>query len=194
MGLEALLENVARDATRQARGILAEARDEAKRLVREAEERVAEELERRLERRETELRRSAARRLAAAEREALELELGARERYFERIFEAVRERLSAPQSSDLLRAGLASRLARLLIYLPDRPATIHCWAGIAPDVERAIGGLEGVKVEPDAASPSALTAEAGGGAVLVDESLERRLDTIAGALRIELAKEAPEQA
>ena len=193
MGLEALLENVARDATRQARGILAEARDEARLLLCEAEERVAKELGSRLQRRETELRRSAARRLAAAEREARELELGARERYFERVFEAVRERLSAPQSSDLLRAGLAPRLARLLTYLPDRPAAIHCWAGIATDVEAAIEGLEGVKVVPDAASPTGLTAESGGGAVLVDDSLERRLDTIAEALRIELAREAPEQ-
>lgn len=194
MSLQALLENVVHDAVRQARGVLAEARDDARRIVREAEEHVAEELGSRLQRREMELRRAAERRLAAVEREAREVELKARERYFERVFHAVRQRLAEPESSDLLRAGLAPRVAQLLTYLPDRSIVIHCCAAIVPDLQAAVENLEGVDVVPDTESPTRLTLEAGEGVVRIDDSLERRLEAIAKELRIELSREVSEEA
>lgn len=193
MSLEALLDDVARDAGRQARGILAQARDEARRIVREAEERVAEELGNRLQGRETDLRQAAARRLAVAEREARAFELGARERYFKRVFAAVRVRLAAPKSCNLLRTGLGLRVTRLLTYVPQRPVTFHCWPAMAPEVQEALGDLDGVDVLPDAVSPTGLTLEGCAGAVQIDDSLERRLDALAKALRIELAREVPEE-
>ncbi len=193
MSLEALLERVARDARLQARGILADAREEARRLVREAEERVARELEARLKKTETNLRRDAARRLVAAEQEGRATELAARERYFERVFEVVRERLEGPESIELLRYELRSRLARLLSYAPDRPAAIHCSPALAPEIEKAIENEDGIGVMPDGASSTSLAVEARAGALLVDDSLERRLEAMVPALRIELAREVGEE-
>lgn len=193
MALDELLQTVAKEAQSQARDILTDARGEASRLIREAEERIGNELDTRLKESAAELHRIAARHIGAARRESQALELQARERFFDRVFAAIRKQLGSRQVAEALATNLAPRLERLLAYLPDRPLSIHCAPEMHSAVTAALTDLEGIAVEGDASSPGTLRLEAGGGTVSIDDSLERRLESMWPELRIELAREVPNE-
>ncbi|HKI85577.1 MAG TPA: hypothetical protein VKA53_02415 [Thermoanaerobaculia bacterium] len=193
MALDELLRTVSKEARRQARSILIEARGEARRLVRDAEERIGSELETRLKGSAAKFRRVAARDIAVAHRESRALELAARERFFERVFTAARNQLGSRAVCEALATNFAPRLERLLAYAPEGDVVIHATTATLSAVTAMVGDRKGIEFEADDSSPGALRLEACGGRVLIDDSLERRLETMRPEFRIELAREVPDE-
>lgn len=175
MGLEQLLVALERDAQAQVEDVLAQGRAAADAIASrsaaalEARRRDAERIRDRGERELTE------RALTGARRDARRAVLTAQRDLLERVFTAVRHRLPAAAAGAAFAATVPGRMAAALAALGQEPAVIRCTPSLVPLLQPLVPAGR-ASVAADRASGSGFTAATQDGAVVVDETLETRLE------------------
>ena len=192
MALDHLLAALERDARSQAEARLKRARDEASALLEENRVRLAQERAAGLEALEAELRESAGLRLVEARRAALRKILVARQRLFERVLETARGRLREAQDDETFRAALPETIAGMLEFVGDRPAVLSCPAALRDAVTSAVRDRKGVTVSVDATIVAGARVGTLDGAVVVDGTLEARLEEMRPVLMLGMLRDLEE--
>ncbi|HEU5169276.1 MAG TPA: hypothetical protein VFU46_01990 [Gemmatimonadales bacterium] len=171
MALADLLDTLERDAEGRAAARMAAARAEADRLTAEARERLERRRAAALAEREGELWAAAASEIELARREAVREVLLAREAALERVFARARELLAA-RAAD--------------------PALAPEWDRDAADALTFLGGREAVTRRPP--EVAGVRVAALDGSIVIDGTLEGRLERLRSRLAIEVARrlETPE--
>lgn len=183
MPLEHLLSALEREARAQADALLAEARATAAQIAREAEERLAQRRGAVLGARAAELRRAAAAALAEVRWNGRRAVLEARQRLLDRVFAAAHALFAGAVAGEAYGAALPAHLTEALRSVGDEPAVIRCPAALAPRVRAAVAGREQVTVDADPAARPGIVVVTRDGAIVVDNTLEGRLER----LRLRLA-------
>jgi vacuolar-type H+-ATPase subunit E/Vma4 len=181
MGLEQLLDALERDAGAEIERVLAAGRAEADRIATAA----AADRDRRrraaAQDRERQQRELSEHGLGDTRRAARRTVLEAQHALLQRVFQAVRARLPAAAASPAFGQTLPDRLKAALAALGDEAAVIHCTDPLASSLKSCLPGKRATIVA-DLTCGSGFTVATGDGAVLVDETLEARLERQRSAL------------
>lgn len=200
MGIEALVARLEAEAEREADALLAEARDRAAAIRREAGREARDREERWRHRREEELRSESEGRVAEARRRARRQVLEAREELLADVRLEACRRLEGDRALEAYRAQAPSRLAAALSYLGGRAAVVRYRPGLSADLRpTADRGREGsgrgdgvpaLEVEDDPGAPVGLVVRAADGSIVVDDTLAERLRRAWDELAVELVAAA----
>lgn len=192
MSLESLLEAVRTAAEARADEVLERARAEAAEILSAARERARKERDEHRARIEEEARAETRLRLAEVRRDARERVLTARTRGLDRIFDAVRPRLSAATGSEDHRESLPRILSSALEHVEGDGAVVRCSPGLAEALEEALSRTERsgaeLEVEEDPAVETGFRIVASSGGLEVDASLDGALRRLRPRLAIELVR------
>ena len=139
-----------------------------------------------LDAREAELRGATAAALGEAQRAARKTELEARDQLLTRVFDTARAMLPAALSGDTYRAALPGHVAEALHAVGDEPAVIHCPESLRDAVRMAVADRRELTIACDAAARPGVTATTRDRAVVVDNTLEGRLERLRPRLAIEV--------
>ena len=170
MSLQALLAHLTDTAEQEADALLQAARERARAIDRESEERISRRRNTELARLDEEQRRAVARETAAAEQEHLRSVLQERAQVLDRILERAVTRLgsmSAPQYA----AAIPKLVASSLEYLEGLPVIVQCRPDAEPLVRQLCGDFPEVQVQPDCTALAGIRAESADRAILVDNTL-----------------------
>jgi len=184
--IDHLLAALEREAAGQADALLAAARADADRITRDVEARLARQQSEVLDARARELRGAAQGALGETQRAARKTALEARDRFLARVFEAARAMLPAALGSDAYRAALPGHVADALHAVGDEPAVIHCPESLGDAVRTAVADRKQLVVTCDAAARPGVTVTTRDGAVVVDNTLEGRLERLRQRLAIQV--------
>jgi vacuolar-type H+-ATPase subunit E/Vma4 len=189
VGSEALRAVIESEGRARAAAILRAAEEEASRLRTEAAARARQRHEDALREEEAALRRDAETRTAAARARARKRVLEARDEFLARVFALAGEALSAEIEKPAARAELLARLEHALSLMPpESPVLVAASTGVAPWLEAALAGRDGVRVESDPELPAGFRVVGAGGAIVIDAPLVRLLEASRPALAIELLR------
>jgi vacuolar-type H+-ATPase subunit E/Vma4 len=173
--LEQLLDALERDARAEIERVLADSRSEAERIAAAA----ATERDRRrhaaAQDRERDRRTLTERGLSDARRAARRAVLEAQQVLLERVFAASRARLPAAVDSADFEEAVPARVSAALVALGNEPAAIHCPEALVETLKRHVAA-DRATVVVDPACGSGFTVATADGSVLVDETLETRLE------------------
>ena len=183
--LDHLLAALEREATGQGDAVRAAARAEADRITADAEARLARRRSDTLGARTAELRGEAEQALGEARRSGRKAVLQARERFLARVFDAARGMLPAALESSAYRTALPGHVADAVRAVGDEPAVIRCPAALREAVRSAVLGRTQLSVESDA-THLGVTVTTADGAVIVDNTLEGRLERLRPQLAIQV--------
>lgn len=184
--IDHLLAALEREAAQQVAALRAGAEAEAARITQEADAHLAHRKQDALGAREAELRGAAETAVGAARGTARRLMLEARERFLGRVFDSARAMFPAALASEAFQTALPRHVAEALRPLSGEPTVIRCPAALGDAVRRAAAGREGVTVESDPQARAGITAETPEHAILVDNSLEARLERLRPRLAIDV--------
>lgn len=198
MGIEALVARLESEAEREADALLAEARDRAARIRREAEREARSREERWREGRERELRSESESRVAESRRRARRQVLEAREELLADVRREAERRMEGDSALEEYRLQAPERLSTALSYLGSRDAVVRCRPGLASDLPRGGGGerdgagdaAPGLEVEEDPGAPVGLVVLAADGSIRVDDTLAARLRRTWDDLAVEVVAAA----
>ena len=186
MALDQLLRTLEDEARTRMEEVLGRARAEATALREAADAARTARREATLRARELELRAGVARELEVARRAATRRVLEARARALDRIRRAAEARLAGRAGDPALLPRLRAELADGLGYLGEGPVVIEASEALLPDLRRAMNGRPEVTFV--AGTTGGLVLRAADGSLVVDASLETRLDRAWPALSIELVR------
>jgi len=188
MGIDAL--RAALEAEGAAR--VARVREEAEAEVARLRERAEAEASRRrrafLEREGARLRREAAARVAKARTEAQRRVLEARDAILDQLFARAAAELPSAAESAGCHEALVARAHQALAHMPEGAVTITGSPGVLPVLERAFAGRAAVRLEGDPELPAGFRVTGARGALIVDATLEKRLELERPRLAIELLR------
>lgn len=200
MGIEALVARLEAEAEREADALLAEARDRAATIRREAGREARDREERWRDRREGELRSESEGRVAEARRRARRQVLEAREELLADVRLEARRRLEGDRALEAYRVQASTRLSAALAYLGERDAVVRCRPGLSADLRPAAdedregagrgGGVPALEVEDDPGAPVGLVVRAADGSIVVDDTLAERLRRAWDDLAVEVVAAA----
>ena len=192
--IDHLLAALEREAAQQVAAVRAASESEAARISGDSDARLARRKREALGAREAELRGAAEAAIGAARRTARRAVLEARARFLGRVFDAARAIFPATLDTDAYRAALPEHVAEALRALSDEAAVIRCPPGLSEIVRRAAGDRKGVTVRGDPGALPGVTATSSDGAIVVDNTLDGRLDRLRSELAIELLARVAEDA
>lgn len=184
MALENLLAALERDARSQAQERLERARREADVLLTEGRARIARERSEGLDALEAEQRARSQRRILDARRAALRKSLEARQRMLDDVLREALRRLTEAQRSRAFQDSLPGAIAEALAFVGAEPAIVSCPAAIGDEVKNALGDRPGVTLRIDPAIAAGVRIETTDGALVVDGTLEARLEQLRPHLQI----------
>lgn len=190
MALDELLRTLEDEARTRMEDVLGRARAEATALREAAAAGRTARREATLRARELELRAGAARELEAARRGATRRVLEARAGALHRIRRAAASGLARRAGDPALLPRLRGELADGLGYMGEGPVVIEASEALLPDLRRAMNGRPDVTFV--AGPAGGLVLRAADGSLVVDASLETRLDRAWPALAIELVRRMEE--
>jgi vacuolar-type H+-ATPase subunit E/Vma4 len=173
-----------REAGAECERMLGDARAEAERIGREADARRADERTRALSAEETMVRAAAESRLASARRAARRRTLEGQRRLVDRVLATAALLLPAAAA----RPDVLGRLIDDALTYADGPTILRCPPALAGATRARVADREDVTVEVAADARSGATAIVRGGAVIVDATLEGRLELAAAELAIEIRR------
>ncbi len=185
MAIEQLLAVLEQDAEAERQTILAEARSEADRIRREAAERATERRAQLLAPRERAWRQAAALAVEEARQQGRTEILAARAGLLDRIFAMVRSRLPAMLRDSRYHGALADQLADALTYVGDQPCIVRCPPPIGDTLRSITAGREAVTVVEDPNAPPGFTVRSPEDRVVVDQTLEGRLERLQSILALQ---------
>lgn len=175
MGLPHLLEALERDATGEIARLRAAAETEAARITAESAATMAERRRLALDESDRHRRREVERALTVARRAALRAVLEARQRFFDRVFDAVAQQLPAALQLQSYRESLPAALERALVALGNGPLVIRCTPAILPLLE-GLKHRDDVTIVADTKVGNGFLVSVADGAVEVLDTLEERLE------------------
>jgi vacuolar-type H+-ATPase subunit E/Vma4 len=183
MALDQLLAVLSREAEAEADAIRGAAQADARSLL----ERCGAELtERRLQQAralEAERQNAIAFALVAARRAARRDELLARERLLNRVLRLAADRFPEAVRNPVFRATLPALVAQALECLADRPGTIRCHPGLMDEISRLLTDRPGVRLLADPACGTGFRLTSDDGPLVIDATLEDRVERLDRRLR-----------
>lgn len=179
-------------AEQTAESIMAGAREDAERLATEADRRIEERRQAVLGKRDRELRAEARAKLAAERHAAMRSVLLAKAKVVERVLEEARTRLSEAARSRAYASTLDAELQQALSFVEQEGVVVQCPEDLKTAVREAARGLPNVSVEADPRVDTGFKVVGNQGLVVVDGTLEARLDRLAPRLAIEIHKRLEE--
>lgn len=180
-------------AERSAQSIMAEAHAEAERLTAETERQIEERRRTVLGKQDRELRSEAHAKLAAERHAAMRAVLLAKARVIERVLEGARARLPEAVRSNAYTSRLGRELTNAIAFVGEQGAVVRCSGGLRPAVLEAIRELPNVTVESESDADSGFRVVSTSGSVVVDATLETRLERLASSLAIEIHERLQER-
>lgn len=184
--IDHLLTALEREAAQQVAALRAAAEEEAARITHDADTRLAGRKRDALSAKEAELRGAAEAAVGAARRRARRGVLEARERFLTRVFDAARAMFPAALASDAFAAALPRLVTEALHPLSGEPTVIRCPATLGDAVRQATRGRERLAIECSPDAPPGITAATTDGAILVDNTLQGRLDRLRPQLTVDV--------
>lgn len=175
-------------AEQTSEAIVADAREEAARLIAEANELVEARRSRVLRSKEEAHRSKARADIAAARHEAMRAVLLAKTRVADRILAAAKARLEAAARSEPYLAALSDELEEALAFVGEDGAVVRCSQVIESSVRDAVGARTNVRIERLTEGATGFIATGADGSVRIDGTLETRLERMRAALSIEIHK------
>lgn len=191
-GLDPLLEELERAASRELAARREAACAEAERIRQATAVRAAERRAQALRECEARVRVEHEGALAEARRAAQARLLDARWGLVDRVLTAALAELPALAERAASDAVLVERTKEVLSYLGDAPAVLHAAPALATRVQHVLAGRDAVRVETDPGALTGLRAVSADGRVVVDDTLEARLRRMRAALAIEIMRAAEE--
>jgi vacuolar-type H+-ATPase subunit E/Vma4 len=189
VGADALRAAIEAEGSARIAAILRGAELEASLLRREASSKARQRQSDELRDLEAQLRHEANARIAEARAEARKQVLDAREAFIRRVFDGAREAVSSEAEASALHAAWIARAERALDHMPpDGPIVFTCSSAVAPLLEPALVGREGVRVESDPELPAGFRATGPNGAVVVDATFPSLLEMDRPLLAIEVLR------
>lgn len=192
MALEHLLDALEREAQSQAQERLEGARRAADALLDKGRARMARERTERLGALEAELRDRSQTRLLDARRVARRKVLEARQGMFDRILREALRRLPEAQRTQVFQDSLPGVIAEALKFVGAEPVIVSCPAALGDEVRRALGNRPGVTVRIDPATATGVRVETADGGLIVDCTLEGRLEQLRPHFLIEVLRDLEE--
>jgi vacuolar-type H+-ATPase subunit E/Vma4 len=177
-----LLATLTADAEVEAHAVVERARTEAVRITAESDSQRAAELERRKAKRAEDRSGHEGSLRMAEKRKAGQAALGARQRVVERVVAAARALLADAATDE----WLANDLERVLAYVPPGKATIRCAPRAAAKVKRLVSERGDITVEGTAGITAGVLVETADHRLLVDGTLDSRLERMRAALAIDI--------
>jgi len=184
--IDRLLAALEREAAQEVGALRAAAETEAARIAQDADARVARRKREALGAREAALRATVETAIGTARRTARRGVLEARERVLGRVFDAARAMFPAALASDAFRVALPRHVAEALRPLSDEPAVITCPAALGDAVRRETRGRKNLTVEIAPAARPGITAATADRIILVDNTLEGRLERLRPQLTVDV--------
>ena len=177
-----------RRAEETSEAIAADAREEAARLIAEANELVEARRSKVLRSKEEAYRSKARADIAAARHEAMRAVLLAKTRIADRILEAAKARLEDAARSEPYLAALSNELEKALAFVGEDGAVVRCSRTVESSVRDVIGARANLRIERLTEGATGFVAIGADGSVRVDGTLETRLERMRAALSIEIHK------
>lgn len=179
-------------AERTAQEILAEARARADRIEAEADRQIEEKRHAVLTKKDRELQNEARAKVAAARHAAMRAVLLAKAEVVNRVLENAKARLPAAAQSRAYRSGLERELREAAAFLGEDGGVVRCSKTLEPALREAARELAKLSVRTDDEVKSGFQVVGANGSVVVDATLETRLDRLASTLGIEIHKRLEE--
>lgn len=175
-------------AERTAESIMTEARAEADRIQSDADLQIEETRRAVLTKKDRELQVEARAKVAAARHVAMRAVLLAKTKVVDRVLQEARSRLPEAARSRTYRSTLGRELAEAAAFVGEEGGVVHCSEELAPAVREAVRGLPNLSVQTQREGASGFRIVGIDGSVVVDGTLETRLDRLASTLAIEIHK------
>ena len=185
MALRELLATMERESSAQAEEIRQAAIRRAESMTAEGKTRLGGRREDAVQARALELRQESNRVLGEARRRVRAEVLTLQQEILQRIRREAVSRLPGLIPHEAIRSRLSAELTRARTYLAPGPLTVRVSSGLASHFSG--NGHPGLAVTSDPTILSGFTVSSADGAVMVDETLEHRLDAMWPSLAIELA-------
>ncbi len=179
-------------AEKTAESLMTSARNEADRIREDAERRIEERRSAVLGKKDRELRDQARQQVAAARHAAMRSVLVAKAQVVERVLEEARSRLPAAAQSEAYRAGLKGEIEDAVAFIGNHRGEVRCSPPLRSAIEEASQGLPHLSVEAADDVGSGFRLLGDEGSVVVDATLETRLERLASTLAIEIHKRLEE--
>jgi len=179
-------------AERTAESIMAEARAEADRLTEEAGRRIEEQRQAVLQKEDREFRAEAHVQVAAQRHAAMRAVLLAKASVVDRVLEEARTRLPEAVRSEAYTSMLGRELGDALAFVGEQGAVVRCSEVLRPAMLEQARALPNVSVETEPTGDSGFRVVGQDQSVVVDSTLETRLDRLASTLAIEIHKRLEE--
>lgn len=189
MGSYELRAAIEAEADARVSEILRSAESEASKLRSDASARVTSRRDEELRVLEVELRRDANARIAKGRLEARKQLLDARDEFIHRVFSSAKEELTGEADTAISEDSMVARAHLALGHLPpDDPIVFTCSSSVAPALEAAVAGREGIRVECDPDLPTGFRVTGANGAIVVDATLVGLLERSRPMLAIEILR------
>lgn len=179
-------------AERSVESIMDEAKAEADRLASEAEARIEDERRTVLGKKDRELRTEARVKVAAERHAAMRAVLLAKVKVVDRVLDEARRRLPEAARSRAYASALARELQDAFAFVGEQGAVVRCSEESKQAVLEATRDLPNVSVEADEDADSGFKMIGKRGSLVVDGTLETRLDRLSSILAIEIHKRLEE--
>ena len=179
-------------AERNVESIMDEAKAEADRLASQAETRIEDERRAVLGKKDRELRAEARVKVAAERHAAMRAVLLAKVEVVDRVLDEARRRLPEAAQSRAYVSTLAKELRDAVAFVGEQGAVVRCPEELKQAVLEAARDLPNVSVEADEGAESGFKIIGKRGSLVVDGTLETRLDRLSSILAIEIHKRLEE--
>jgi vacuolar-type H+-ATPase subunit E/Vma4 len=182
-----------RRAEASAEAILRSARQEANRVLEDADAEVEARRNRAVRTSERVHREESRSSIAAARHEALRVVLVAREGLLARVFERARTLLGDACDMPSYRNALLKDVNEALEFVGDQEAVVRCSEGLSDLIATGLIGRGGARIEPLETHGHGFLVVGGDGQVEVDGTLENRLERLSPGLAIEILTRVEER-
>ncbi|KPK16291.1 MAG: hypothetical protein AMJ62_06210 [Myxococcales bacterium SG8_38] len=179
-------------AERTAESIMDAARAEADRLASEADRRIEDRRRAVLGKKDRELRTEARAQVAAERHAAMRAVLLAKTKVVDRVLHEARRRLPEAARSRAYASALGKELRDAVAFVGEQGAVVRCSDELRPAVLEAARDLRNMSVEAEQNADSGFKVIGKGGSLVVDGTLETRLDRLGSILAIEIHKRLEE--
>lgn len=173
-------------AERTAEEILAEARTRADRIEADAERQIEEKRHVVLTKKDRELQAEARAKVAAARHAAMRAVLLAKAEVVNRVLEEAKARLPTAAQRQAYRSVLERELGEAVSFLGEQGGVARCSKKLETAIRELARKLPNVSVQTDDAIASGFRVVGADGSVVIDATLETRLDRLASTLAIEI--------
>jgi vacuolar-type H+-ATPase subunit E/Vma4 len=179
-------------AEKTAESILSAARAEADGIVSDTERHIEERRTKVLSNKEEEYRSKARARIAAERDAAMRAMLLAKTHLVDRVLQAAKALLPEAARRTASARALQGELGEALAFVGGEGATVRCSEELASAIREAVRGRPGVTIESHPELGPGFIVVGTGRSVVVDRTLQTRLDRLAPTLAIEIHKRLEE--